>query len=63
LHDHAGGSSDNLVRTFTPTNTPALGTLVGQEVSGTWRLKVVDSEAQDVGKLNSWGVVIKPTTA
>ena len=61
LHDGAGGSADNLVRTFTAANTPALAALAGQPAAGTWRLKVVDREAQDEGKLNAWKVLIKPT--
>ena len=60
LHDGAGGSDDNLVRTFTAANTPPLAALAGQPASGSWRLKVVDREAQDQGKLNAWGVLIKP---
>jgi subtilisin-like proprotein convertase family protein len=60
LHNRTGGSDDSLVRTFTPANTPALNALAGQAVAGTWRLRVVDAEAQDVGKLNSWKVSIKP---
>jgi subtilisin-like proprotein convertase family protein len=60
LHDRAGGSTDNLARTFTPANTPTLGVLTGQSAAGAWRLRVVDSGAQDVGKLNSWRVLIRP---
>jgi subtilisin-like proprotein convertase family protein len=60
LHDRAGGPTDNLVRTFTPANTPTLGVLTGQSAAGAWRLRVVDSGAQDVGKLNSWRVLIRP---
>ena len=36
-----------------------LGTLAGQPINGTWRLSVSDTEGQDVGKLNSWRVVIQ----
>jgi M6 family metalloprotease-like protein len=60
LHNRAGGSDDNLVRTFTAANTPALSALAGQAAAGAWRLKVVDTEPQDIGKLNSWRVLIKP---
>jgi M6 family metalloprotease-like protein len=60
LHNKTGSSDDNLVRTCTAANTPALGTLAGQPAAGSWRLKVSDHEAQDQGKLNSWRVLIKP---
>ena len=62
LHNGDGGSSDNLVRTFTVANTPPLAALAGQPAAGTWRLKIVDAEAQDVGKLNHWRLLIKPPT-
>jgi subtilisin-like proprotein convertase family protein len=63
LHDGAGGSEHNLVRTFTATTTPLLASLAGQVVTGTWRLKVADRAAQDIGKLNGWRLLIKPPTA
>ena len=59
LHDRTGASADNLVKTFTAVTTPALGTLGGQGVAGNWTLNVSDGEAQDVGKLNRWGVTIR----
>jgi len=60
LHDGTGGSDDNLVRTYTTANTPSLAALAGQPAGGSWRLKVVDRDAQDLGKLNNWRVLIKP---
>lgn len=60
LHHRTGASDDNLVRTYTAANTPALAALAGQPAAGPWRLKVADHEAQDQGKLNSWRVLIKP---
>jgi subtilisin-like proprotein convertase family protein len=61
LHNRTGGSDDNLVRTFTPANTPSLNVLAGQSAAGPWRLRAIDAEADDVGKLNSWRVLIKPS--
>jgi M6 family metalloprotease-like protein len=61
LHDGAGGAADNVVRTYTPTNAPPLAALTGQPAGGTWQLNVVDRAAQDVGKLNAWKVLIKPS--
>jgi M6 family metalloprotease-like protein len=63
LHDGVGGSDDNLVRTFTAANTPGLGALAGQAATGTWRLRVADRAAEDIGKLNSWRLLIKPPAA
>ena len=58
LHQRAGGSADNIIQTFTPATKPQLQTLRGQTMQGTWRLRIADLEAQDVGKLNKWGLKI-----
>ncbi len=60
LHDKTGGSADNVVKTYTKATTAGLGNLAGQPISGTWRLSVTDTAGQDVGKLNSWRLVIQP---
>jgi extracellular elastinolytic metalloproteinase len=56
LHDRAGGSADNLIRSFDSVTSPGLVTLVGQPSQGNWSLRVRDLEAQDVGKLNRWSL-------
>lgn len=58
LHDRAGGSEDNLIKTFTATQVPALAGLAGQPARGTWTLKVADRAGQDVGKLARWSLRI-----
>jgi M6 family metalloprotease-like protein len=60
LHDRVGGATRDLAKTYTAATTPALGTLAGKAAAGAWKLRIVDRAAQDVGKLNSWRVVIKP---
>lgn len=50
LHNKAGGSADNIVKTYSVN----AGTV---ESSGTWKLRVVDAANADVGKLNSWKLV------
>jgi len=62
LHDGEGGSSDNLIRTFTTATVPSLAMLGEEPAAGTWRLKIVDTEAPDAGKLNHWRLVIKPVS-
>jgi subtilisin-like proprotein convertase family protein len=62
LHDETGGSADDVVKTYTATTTPALGTLAGQSIGGVWQLRVSDRVGQDVGKLNTWRVVIHPAS-
>jgi len=54
LHNRAGGSADNIVKTLTPATLPALAVLRGQPMAGTWKLKVADRDKADTGKLNAW---------
>jgi M6 family metalloprotease-like protein len=62
LHDETGGSADDVVKTYTAATTPALGNLAGQPISGNWQLHVSDHAGWDVGKLNTWRVVIHPAS-
>ena len=48
IFNQAGGSADDLKQTFT------LADFSGAQLSGAWTLKVEDTYAQDVGKLNGW---------
>ena len=59
LHDRAGGSANNIARTFTAATTPALAMLTGKPIAGGWTLLVSDHEAADVGKLNRWSLTIR----
>jgi subtilisin-like proprotein convertase family protein len=56
LHDRAGGSGDDIDRTFTAVNTAPLQAMVnaGNSIQGTWKLRITDHAARDIGKLNSW---------
>ncbi|MBK7585849.1 MAG: proprotein convertase P-domain-containing protein [Myxococcales bacterium] len=52
LSDRAGGSADDLKKTF------AVTAFDGQDSAGTWSLVVLDKAKSDVGKLNSWKLSI-----
>lgn len=54
LHNRTGASADNIIKTYTSADTPALAGLVGQQAQGDWRLKVADLAARDVGTLRFW---------
>ena len=58
LHDRTGWSTDNVVETYTAATTAALENLAGEAVQGTWSLRIADLVGLDVGKLNTWRVVI-----
>ncbi|NRB24799.1 S8 family serine peptidase [Shewanella sp.] len=47
LHDNAGGSSNDIVQSYTVDMT-------GVESAGDWTLKAVDSARRDTGTINNW---------
>jgi subtilisin-like proprotein convertase family protein len=51
LHNRAGGSSDNIDRTYTVN-------LSSEPANGTWRLRVQDAAALDVGRIDSWTIAL-----
>jgi subtilisin-like proprotein convertase family protein/subtilisin family serine protease len=59
LHSNAGGSADNLNRTYSLQNTPALRGLLARPIRGTWRLKVSDSFRLDAGRLDRWRIAAR----
>ena len=59
LHNNTGGSADDLVRTYSVQETPALRSLLGKPVQGTWGLRVMDTFRFDVGRLNRWRIVAR----
>jgi len=59
LHNNTGGSADNLKRTYSVQNKPALRGLVGKSIRGSWQLRVVDTFRLDEGKLRRWRIAAK----
>jgi hypothetical protein len=58
LHNQAGGSTDNIKKTYDEVNTPALTSLKGKDPSGTWTLEVADKDRADTGTLRSLRLVL-----
>jgi len=56
LHAQTGGSSDDLVKTFSIADTPALAAFEGQAAEGIWKLNVADLVGQDIGSLREWSL-------
>lgn len=56
LHNRAGGSQDNLVKTYVSDSASALAAMIGQPLKGSWVLTVKDLVRGNVGKLNKWGL-------
>ena len=59
LHNRTGGSSDNIIRTYSLDNTAALAAFQGVGIDGDWTLSVRDHAAADRGKLNRWALLIQ----
>lgn len=51
--------SKDLVRTFTPADTPSLSLIAGQKANGNWTLRVADMFRLNTGTLRSWRVDLK----
>ena len=58
LHDKAGRDQDDLKVTWDSNSFPALATLAGENIRGTWSLLVRDTARRDTGRLNWWGIEI-----
>jgi immune inhibitor A len=58
VQERTGGSGDDIRRTFSTADTPALAALIGRDVRGPWTVRVSDLAGRDVGVLNAWGLVI-----
>ncbi len=56
LHNRAGGTTNNLRKTYDEVNAPGLAALVGTTQTGTWTLEVRDSATADTGKILGFGV-------
>lgn len=54
LHNRTGVGTKNLLKTYGMENIASLQGLVGQEVHGSWSLRVRDLAPQDIGILNGW---------
>ena len=49
IHNRTGGSADNVIGTF-------IKNLSTEALNGTWKLRVNDNAAGDVGKIDTWSV-------
>lgn len=63
LHNHTGGSKDNIREVYTVSQVPALAAFAGKQSQGNWSVRVVDTWRMDVGRLNSWRLIAKITTS
>ncbi len=55
LHNRSGGSADNIDQTYTVD-------LSGETSNGTWKLRVNDNAANDVGRIDTWSLNLGGST-
>lgn len=56
LHNRAGGTQDNLVKTYDSDSAHVLASMIGQPLKGSWGLIVKDLARGNAGKLNRWSL-------
>lgn len=56
LHNKDGGGKNNLNRTYSLADTPALNSLSGEFIEGNWALQVQDLAPRDSGRLEEWSL-------
>ncbi|NEQ73958.1 MAG: S8 family serine peptidase [Okeania sp. SIO2C9] len=61
LHNHTGGSTDDIQEVYTVSQLPALAAFEGKQIQGSWSVRVVDTWRMDVGRLNFWRLIAKVT--
>jgi subtilisin-like proprotein convertase family protein/subtilisin family serine protease len=59
LHNNTGGSANDLVRTYSVQDIPALRPVLNRSIRGTWQLRVRDTFRLDVGRLNGWRIAAR----
>ena len=59
LHNNTGGSTDNITRTYSVRDTPALRPLLDKPIRGKWQLRVKDTFRLDIGRLNRWRIAAR----
>ncbi len=59
LHNHTGAWANDIVRTYSAQDTPALQPLLNKSIKGTWQLRVRDTFRLDVGRLNGWRIAAR----
>jgi subtilisin-like proprotein convertase family protein len=56
LHDRSGYSRHDIKKIYSTTTDEPMLAILGSEIQGIWKLKVVDTYSRDIGTLNSWGI-------
>ena len=63
LSDRSGGGDDDLRKRFDATSAPDLVRLLGEPLSGKWKLLVQDLAKSDIGVLEAWSLFVTTQAA
>ena len=62
LHDRSGVNADDIRQVYMSSGNAGLASLTGERARGDWILTVGDYEFADVGRLESWGLYVNPSS-
>ncbi len=58
LHNKTGRSRNDIKKTYSAKSDESLQLMIGKELKGDWKLKIMDLETDDKGILNVWGIEV-----
>lgn len=56
LHNNSGGSRHDIKKTYSTKSDSLMQPLIGEQIKGVWKLKVIDTAEADEGTLNLWKI-------
>lgn len=59
LHSNEGGSQDNISLSLCSKDDAKLQALKGKNITGEWKLNIIDSAQADIGRLDFWEIKIE----
>lgn len=58
LHNRTGKNGKEIKKTYSTKSDESLISVIGKDIKGDWRLKVMDLASEDTGVLNRWGIEV-----
>jgi len=58
LHNRTGKNGKDIKKTYSTKSDASLKSVIGKDIRGDWRLKVMDLASEDTGVLKRWGIEV-----
>jgi Zn-dependent metalloprotease/subtilisin-like proprotein convertase family protein len=58
LHNRTGYSRNDIKKIYSTKVDESLQKMIGKEIKGDWKLKIIDLASEDIGTLNRWGIEV-----